>query len=162
MHSPDFSTHGFLRVAAATPVVSIADPMANAEAILIELQDLAQQHVAIAVFPELCLSGYSAEDLLFTENLLGDCRKALALLVKRSDLPLCAVGIPWRLADGRLLNCAALIGNGKVLGWCLNPCSRIMVSFTISGGSYQAMGSTKQRLLLTLAAFRYAAINYLT
>ena len=116
MHSPDFSTHGFLRVAAATPVVSIADPMANAEAILIELQDLAQQHVAIAVFPELCLSGYSAEDLFFTENLLGDCRKALALLVKRSDLPLCAVGIPWRLADGRLLNCAALIGNGKVLG----------------------------------------------
>ena len=81
MHSPDFSTHGFLRVAAATPVVSIADPMANAEAILIELQNLAQQHVAIAVFPELCLSGYSAEDLFFTENLLGDCRKALALLV---------------------------------------------------------------------------------
>lgn len=116
MQSPDFNTHGFLRVAAATPVVSIADPMTNAEAILVELQDLSEQNVAVAVFPELCLSGYSAEDLFFTENLLGDCRQALVLLAQRSPLPLCAVGIPWRLTDGRLLNCAALIGNGKVLG----------------------------------------------
>ena len=76
-----------LRVAAATPVVSIADPLANAAAILTELQNLAEQNVAVAVFPELCLSGYSAEDLFFTENLLGDCRKALTLLVEHSDLP---------------------------------------------------------------------------
>ena len=54
MHSPDFNTHGFLRVAAATPVVSIADPLANAAAILTELQNLAEQNVAVAVFPELC------------------------------------------------------------------------------------------------------------
>ena len=116
MHSPDFNAHGFLRVAASTPVVSIADPMANAGAILAQLEDLTEQHVAVAVFPELCLSGYSAEDLFFTEKLLGDCRQALALLAERSQLPLCAVGIPWRLADGRLLNCAAVIGNGRVLG----------------------------------------------
>ena len=65
MHQPDFNQHGFLRVAAATPVVSIADPAANAEAILKQLQDLAGQQVAVAVFPELGLSSYSAEDLFF-------------------------------------------------------------------------------------------------
>ncbi len=116
MHSPDFNAHGFLRVAASTPIVSIADPMANAGAILAQLKDLTEQHVAVAVFPELCLSGYSAEDLFFTEKLLNDCRQALALLAESSQLPLCAVGMPWRLADGRLLNCAAVIGNGRVLG----------------------------------------------
>ena len=116
MHQPDFNQHGFLRVAAATPVVSIADPAANAEAILKQLQDLAGQQVAVAVFPELGLSSYSAEDLFFSENLLSDCRQALALLAQHSPLPFCAIGTPWRLADGRLLNCAALLGNGRVLG----------------------------------------------
>ena len=116
MHSPNFSDHGFLRVAANTPKVSIADPMANAAAIMAQLKDLAAQRVSVAVFPELCLSGYSAEDLLFTEKLLNDCRQALALLTEHSQLPLCAVGIPWRLTDGRLLNCAAVIGGGRVLG----------------------------------------------
>ena len=72
MHSPDFNAHGFLRVAASTPVVSIADPMANADAILAQLEDLTTQHVAVAVFPELCLSAYTAEDLFFTEKLLGE------------------------------------------------------------------------------------------
>ena len=56
--------------------------MANAGAILAQLEDLTEQHVAVAVFPELCLSGYSAEDLFFTEKLLGDCRQALALLAE--------------------------------------------------------------------------------
>ena len=47
MHQPDFNQHGFLRVAAATPVVSIADPAANAEAILKQLQDLAGQQLSL-------------------------------------------------------------------------------------------------------------------
>jgi NAD+ synthase (glutamine-hydrolysing) len=90
--------------------------MANAQTILATCQQLNDQSVAVAVFPELCLSGYSAEDLFFTETLLQDTRRALALLCKKSTLPLIAVGAPWRLRDGRLLNCAVLIGQGRILG----------------------------------------------
>lgn len=116
MQSKDFSAHGFLRVAAVTPEVSIGDPLTNACRISSHLQTLAQQQVAIAVFPELCLSGYSAEDLFFTDKLLTDCRQALTQLTRQNPLPLCAVGLPWRLPDGRLLNCAALLSGDKVLG----------------------------------------------
>lgn len=116
MQSTDFSADGFLRVAAVTPEVSIGDPLANAHTMLSQLDELAAQQVAVVVFPELCLSGYSAEDLFFTDKLLADCRRALQLLAQQTALPLCAVGLPWRLPDGRLLNCAALVGGGKVLG----------------------------------------------
>ena len=116
MQSKDFSAHGFLRVAAVTPEVSIGDPLTNVRAMLSQINQLTEQQIAVAVFPELGLSGYSAEDLFFTDKLLADCRLALATLAHQSTLPLCAVGLPWRLPDGRLLNCAALLGGGKVLG----------------------------------------------
>lgn len=106
---------GFLRVAAASPSLIIGDPTANAQSILEQANGLADNGVALGVFPELCLTGYSAEDLFFSEALLKQVRQALELLVD-VRLPLMAVGIPWRLADGRLLNCAAMIGAGRVLG----------------------------------------------
>lgn len=116
MKSANFSQLNYLRVATAAPVISIGEPMANAQTILATCQQLNAQSVAVAVFPELCLSGYSAEDLFFTETLLQDTRRALALLCKKSTLPLIAIGAPWRLRDGRLLNCAVLIGQGRILG----------------------------------------------
>ena len=70
MQMKDFSAHGFLRVAAATPQVSIGDPHSNAENMLSQIKLLAEQQVAVAVLPELSLSGYSAEDLFFTDKLL--------------------------------------------------------------------------------------------
>ena len=111
----DFSDLGFIRVAAATPTLTIGDPIANAKKILSQTQSLADQAVGLAVFPELCLSGYSAEDLFFSEALLRDTRAALKVLCQ-TPLPLITVGAPWRLADGRLLNCAVIIGSGRVLG----------------------------------------------
>ncbi len=111
----DFSALGFIRVAAATPKLTIGDPIANAEEILGQTRALAQEHVSLGVFPELCLSGYSAEDLFFSDALLRDTRTAIQTLC-RTKLPLIAVGAPWRLGDGRLLNCAVIIGAGRVLG----------------------------------------------
>ncbi|MDA7785444.1 hypothetical protein N8944_06190, partial [Pseudomonadales bacterium] len=116
MKSPNFSQLQYLRVATASPVIAIGDPMANAKVIAATCQQLSDQGVAVGVFPELCLSGYSAEDLFYTETLLIDTRRALALLCMESTLPLIAVGAPWRLRDGRLINCAVLIGQGRILG----------------------------------------------
>jgi NAD+ synthase (glutamine-hydrolysing) len=57
-------SRGFARVAACTIVSSVADPTANAGAILDAAKACHERSVAVAVFPELCLSGYSIEDLL--------------------------------------------------------------------------------------------------
>ena len=112
----NFSNLGYIRVAAANPPVTIAAPQNNAQTILASAEALANDAVALGVYPELCLSGYSAEDLFFNEALLSNCRHALKLLVDQCPLPLMIVGVPWRLRDGRLLNCAAAIAPGKLLG----------------------------------------------
>ncbi len=62
--------HGFARVAACTQRVTIADPPANAEAVLRQARACAEAGVAVAVFPELCLTGYSIEDLLLQDPVL--------------------------------------------------------------------------------------------
>ncbi|MEM7078805.1 MAG: NAD(+) synthase [Pseudomonadota bacterium] len=112
----DFSRLGYLRVAAAATAVDLANPQANAQHVLERARALAQQDVAIGLFPELALSGYSAEDLFFSEQLLRDVREALANLITANPLPMLVVGLPWRLPDGRLLNCAAIISEQRLLG----------------------------------------------
>ena len=116
MQKTNFSNLGFLRVAACSPRVAIADPLANAEQILTVAEELKATEVALGVFPELSLTGYSTEDLFYSEQLIADVRKSLVALCARSPLALLVVGTPWRLADGRLLNCAAFIAQGKLLG----------------------------------------------
>jgi NAD+ synthase (glutamine-hydrolysing) len=113
----DFTNLGYLKVAAASPVVSIGNPVANTDEIVRQSQLLAEQGVSLAVFPELCLSGYSAEDLFFSDSLLHSVEQALIDLCAKNPLPMLVVGLPWRLNDGRLLNCAAVISNGQVLGF---------------------------------------------
>ncbi len=112
----DFAQHGFIKVAAASPQVSIANTVANVSEILILADTLASESVSIATFPELCITGYSAEDLFFSDALLRDSRAALVQLCEKNPLPLLSVGLPWRLTDGRLLNCAAIISGNKLLG----------------------------------------------
>src|SRR5258705_4053864 len=109
--------HGFARVALATPLVRIGDPMANAGSTLSLLQHAAKQRAIVAVFPELGLSAYSCEDLFHQQALLRASESALAWLLARSkSLPLAAfVGLPV-VADGLLYNCAALICRGRLLG----------------------------------------------
>ena len=71
--SINYSQLGYLRVAASTPSLVIGDATANAQSILQQANDLAAQGVALGVFPELCLTGYSAEDLFFSERFTGLC-----------------------------------------------------------------------------------------
>jgi len=109
--------HGFARVAAATIPVAIADPARNAEAVIDATRTLSDDAVAVAVFPELCLSGYAIDDLVMQDAVLDAVHAAIATLVEASTelRPLIAVGAPLRL-DARLYNCAVLIHRGRVLG----------------------------------------------
>ncbi len=108
---------GFARVAACTLPVTVADPAANAAAVLAEARACHDEQVAVAVFPELCLSGYAIDDLVLQDTLLDAVRRAVAEIVEASAdlMPVLVVGAP--LVQGtRVLNCAVVIHRGRVLG----------------------------------------------
>jgi NAD+ synthase (glutamine-hydrolysing) len=109
--------HGFVRVAACTVPSQLADPAANAAAILGVAAQCGERGVALALFPELGLSGYSIEDLLQQDALLEAVQQAVLQLVRRSKdlLPLLLVGAPLA-HDGRLYNTALAIHRGRLLG----------------------------------------------
>ncbi|MFI9254144.1 NAD(+) synthase [Streptomyces sp. NPDC053069] len=109
--------HGFARVAACTGHTVIADPAANAGAVLRHARRCAEEGVAVAVFPEMCLSGYAIDDLLLQDAMLDDVEKALATIVAESAdlLPVLVVGAPLRHRD-RLFNCAVIVHRGRILG----------------------------------------------
>ncbi len=109
--------HGFARVAACTLPVTVADPAANAAQVIAMAQEAHEDGVAVAVFPELCLTGYAIDDLLMQDTLLEATLAALAEVETQSaDLrPVLVVGAP--LVHGtRLLNCAVVIHRGRILG----------------------------------------------
>lgn len=109
--------HGFARVAACTIPVAIADPARNADAVLAAAREAHEAGAAVALFPELCLTGYAIDDLVMQDAVLDAVLAALADLAAASaDLrPLLVVGAPLRLG-ARLYNCAVVIHRGRVLG----------------------------------------------
>ncbi|MGP9758484.1 NAD(+) synthase [Corynebacterium sp. AOP12-C2-36] len=109
--------HGFARVAAATVPVAVADPATNARTILDTARDLHGRDVAVAVFPELSLTGYAIEDLVMQDVLLDAVTDALADIVAASAdlLPVLVVGAPL-VHGNRLYNCAVVVHRGRVLG----------------------------------------------
>lgn len=108
---------GFARVAACTHRTVLADPAANAESVLRIARDCHDEGVAVAVFPELTLSGYSIEDILLQDTLLDAVEAALAGIVAGSAdlLPVLVVGAPLRHLH-RVYNCAVVVHRGRVLG----------------------------------------------
>ena len=109
--------HGFIRVAACTHRTVLADPAANAESVLRIARACHDDSVAVAVFPELTLSGYSIEDILLQDALLDAVEDALLELVAASAdlLPVLVVGAPLRYLH-RIYNTAVVIHRGVVLG----------------------------------------------
>ena len=110
-------SHGFARVAACTVPVSLADPEANADSVLAEARACHEQAAAVALFPELVLSGYSVEDLFLQDAVLDGVRAALDRLVaaSRDLLPVLVVGAPL-VHGNRLYNCAVVVHRGRILG----------------------------------------------
>ncbi|AQT79481.1 NAD(+) synthase [Mycolicibacterium litorale] len=109
--------HGFVRVAACTHRTVLADPAANAESVLRIARACHDDSVAVAVFPELTLSGYSIEDILLQDSLLDAVEDALLDVVAASAdlLPVLVVGAPLRYLH-RIYNTAVVIHRGAVLG----------------------------------------------
>jgi NAD+ synthase (glutamine-hydrolysing) len=109
--------HGFVRVAACTTRTALADPSTNAATILAMARSCHAQGVALAVFPELCVSGYAISDLLQQTALLDAVEAAVDTIVVASSelLPLLLVGAPIR-HQGALYNCALAIHRGRLLG----------------------------------------------
>ncbi|MFM7119912.1 MAG: nitrilase-related carbon-nitrogen hydrolase, partial [Gammaproteobacteria bacterium] len=114
----DFCTLGFFRAAAVAPALALADPETNAQRIADAARTLAADAVSLAVFPELCLTGYTCEDLFLTASLHAACRRALTALARdTAALPLTlVVGMPWQTSDGRMVNAAVVLAGGIVRG----------------------------------------------
>lgn len=108
---------GFARVAAVTLPVTLADPAANAAAVIAQARRLGDEGVCLAVFPELGLTGYSIDDLLLSDVLLRGALAAIETIRAASAgfLPAIVVGAPLRVG-GRLFNCAVVIAGGAVRG----------------------------------------------
>lgn len=108
---------GFIKVAAVTPKIKVADPIYNAESICECLQEAYEKGAKIIVLPELCLTGYTCGDLFSQELLLEEAKKALTVVTEAtSDRDaLVFVGLPVE-RDGKLYNVAAVLQNGGILG----------------------------------------------
>ena len=106
---------GFIKVAACTPEIQVADVDFNVDKIISQLEKCREEGVKIAVFPELCITGYTCQDLFFQNALLDKAMEGVVKIAKAtadSDM-LVAVGVPVR-ANGKLYNCAAVIQDGEV------------------------------------------------
>src|SRR5262245_12156998 len=110
--------HGFLRVATATPILRVADCSFNAERLLALMRRAEDQGVALLIFPELALTGYTCADLFQQLALQRGAVAALDHLARASASAfsgLAVVGLPLPV-DDQLFNCAAVLHRGRILG----------------------------------------------
>ena len=109
--------NGFLKVAAATPVVRVADTKTNAEAHIALALKAYAEGVRVLVFPELSLTGATCGDLFATDTLLGGAQKALATyLAATKELDMVSVvGLPYA-AHAKVYNTSAVCHKGNLLG----------------------------------------------
>ncbi len=112
--------HGFIKAAAVTPKVRVADTVYNGEQICLGIEEAFEKGARVIVFPELCISGYTCGDLFLQERLLDACKKTLAEIAgfTAGKSALVFAGLPFEF-KGKLYNVAAALGNGEVL--CFIP-----------------------------------------
>lgn len=108
---------GFIKVAAGSIDVVVADVEYNTQQIIARVQQADAAGVHLLALPELCLTGFTCGDLFFSDCLLSAVEPALAEILEKTRklYPVFAVGLPLRYAD-KLYNCAAVLHAGKILG----------------------------------------------
>lgn len=108
---------GFIKVAAATPKIKVADPAYNTEEILKIIDETEKNGANILVFSELTISGYTCGDLFLQQPLLTECKNQLLRIVKATENKsmLVVVGCPIVIKQ-KLYNCAVVISDGSILG----------------------------------------------
>ena len=166
----DSMQYGFIKAAAATPAVRVADPAHNASACVALAYAAAGEGVKLLVFPELCLTGASCGDLFSHDRLIKGARDALiAYAAETAALDLVSViGLPVALGD-KLYNCAAVVCGGAVLGLVpktnLTPAERrtfslpsaeVLVTDILGDGSFVQMGIKQLFVCSSLSTLRFA------
>ncbi len=113
----DMHTHGFVRVATCTPCVRPADVTGNTDSILTEARRAHEAGVDLAVYPELCVTGYAIDDLHLQTAVIDAAEEAVGRIIEESAglTPVLVIGAPVRRGH-RLYNCALAIANGRLLG----------------------------------------------
>ena len=107
---------GFVKVAAASPVIRVADPDYNADRVMESIREALKQEVKVLVFPELTLTGVTCYDLIGMRNLLNGAEAALCKVVAATEDTdiLVFVGLPYAVG-GQLYSCAAAVYNGDII-----------------------------------------------
>ena len=114
---------GFIRVAAVTPDVKVADCIFNTEQICMRMDEACGHGAKILVFPEMCITGYTCEDLFRQDLLLKEAQNSLREIIfhSRGKDALIFVGLPWE-QEGKLYNVAAAVSGGSLLGLVPKKC----------------------------------------
>lgn len=110
--------HGFVKVAAVTPDIRVADVAYNKDQIILKLMEAAKEGAKVIVFPELCVTGYTCSDLFLQDVLLREARAAIVKITEATKTvdALVFVGAPL-CVDGELYNVAVAMNRGKILGF---------------------------------------------
>lgn len=114
---------GFIKVAAVTPKIRVADPEYNRKKIMEKIEEAEKERAVVVVFPELCITGYTCGDLFFQEPLLEEAQEVLIQIAKDTagKNMLVFVGLPIAYR-GKLYNVAAALSNGVILGLVPKQC----------------------------------------
>ena len=109
---------GFIKVAAATPDVLVADCAHNRQEIVEKAREMAKNGAKIIVFPELCLTGYTCQDLFWQGTLLHRAEEELKTIQRelQDTDGLIFIGLPLK-HKGKLYNAAAVLNRGRILGF---------------------------------------------
>ena len=124
---------GFVKVAAVTPKIRVADTRYNAKVICLAIKEAAEAGAKVIVLPELCITGYTCGDLFLQEKLLREAKEELLHIAEfTTDVDaIVFVGLPLAY-KGKLYNVAAALNRGKILGisgLCQRPTFRIIMNF---------------------------------
>ena len=108
---------GYVRVEVVTPDIKVADCIFNTEQICSRIDKAYDAQVSVIVFPEMCITGYTCNDLFLQDTLLSDAQKSLATITEytKGKNMLTVVGLPFEYCN-KLYNVAAVIKDGEILG----------------------------------------------
>lgn len=109
--------YGFVKVAAATPKIRVADCEFNASQIIAQIKEAESKESSLIVFPELCVTGYTCSDLFLQSALLKAAKRAVKRIISETaDLNIISIiGVPVAIRQS-LFNCAVVIYKGEILG----------------------------------------------
>ena len=107
---------GFIKVAAASPMLHTGDVSYNVKEIIACLKEINKKNVDISVFPEMCICGYSVADLVFQDYLYQECLKGIDYLLKNNPYDGVVIVCSFFKIRDSILNCACVIQKDKILG----------------------------------------------